>query len=184
MSKIGVKPISFDDTCQITIADKVIEIKGKHGTMSLQLPIGIVLKKDDKNLIVSRTSETRQSKALHGTTRSLIANAIAGINTFWEKKLEIIGTGFKVKMDGENLTFDLGYSHPVVFKKVDGITFAIEGNSKVKVMGIDRQLVGQVASKIKAIKKPDPYKGKGIRYDGEKIKLKPGKKAKTAGPAK
>lgn len=184
MSKIGTKPINIDSTTQLTISDVMVEVKGPGGTIIINVPKGISLKRDGDMVNVVRVNDTPAMKALHGTIRSLVQNAVTGVSKMWERRLEIVGTGFKVRMDGENLHFDLGFSHPVVFQKIQGVTYSVEGGNKVKVSGIDKQLVGQVAHKIKSIKKPDPYKGKGIRYEGEKIKLKPGKKAKTAGAGK
>jgi large subunit ribosomal protein L6 len=128
---------------------------------------------------VERANNSKFQKSLHGLFRSLIANAVAGVETPWEKKLEVAGTGFNVKMQGEDLVFKVGYNHPVIFKKVEGVKYTVEGNTKVQVKSIDKQLVGEIAYKIKMIRKPDVYKGKGIKYEGEKLRIKPGKKAKT-----
>src|SRR3989344_5586731 len=127
--------------------------------------------------------ELKKVKALHGLYRTLISNAMQGVVTPWQKRLEIVGTGYNAKMQGEDLALKVGYSHPIVFKKVTGIKFQVDGNNIIIISGVDKQLVGQVAHQIKTNKKPDPYKGKGIRYEGERLKLKPGKKAKTAGAA-
>ena len=157
-----------------------VKVKGKNGELQVVLPSVLKLEKTNAGLLVRRNSDDKKVKSLHGLYRKLIANAVAGVETEWEKRLEVVGTGFNVKMQGEDLVFKVGYSHPVVFAKVDGIKYKVEGATKVVVAGADRQLVGQVAYQIKIVKKPDVYKGKGIRYEGERLRIKPGKKAKTA----
>jgi large subunit ribosomal protein L6 len=181
MSKIGEKSIPVESGTQVTLADAKVIVVGNGGTLEVALPKTITVEQADGSLFIKRVNDSKDNKALHGLIRSLIQNAVIGVSKAWEKKLEVVGTGFKVKMQGADLLFDIGYSHSVTFKKVDGITFIVDGTNKVTVSGIDKQLVGQVAHQIKTIRKPDPYKGKGIRYAGEVIKLKAGKKAKTAG---
>ncbi len=183
MSKIGQKHIPYTQEAMIEIDNQSIRIAGKEGALSFQLPQSLQVEKTENEIIVRRLSEEKKVKALHGLYRSLIANAVAGVEKGWEKRLEIVGTGFNAKLQGEDLVFKLGYSHPVVFKKTEGISYNVEGTTKVVVHGADRQLVGQVAYQIKRLRKPDVYKGKGIRYQGEKLRIKPGKKAKTAGAA-
>lgn len=183
MSKIGQKPIVVPSTVNLTIEDKKIIIKGSQGEMVIELPEKLEVVREDDSLILKRKDDNKKTKSLHGLYRQLINNALIGVEKLWEKKLKVFGTGYNVKMEGENLVFKLGYSHPVVFKKVEGIKFQIDSNDKIKVLGIDKQLVGQVAYQIKMLKKPDVYKGKGIQYEGEKLRIKPGKKAKAAGAA-
>lgn len=183
MSKIGDKHIEFAPEVQVTLLEGVVKVKGKHGEFSVEVPYHLDVKIDGNKIIVTRKKEQKKVKALHGLYRSLIANAVAGVQAPWQKRLEIVGTGFNAKMQGEDLTMKLGYSHPVLFKKVEGIVLGVEGNNKIVISGADKQLVGQVAHQIKILKKPDAYKGKGIRYEGEQLKMKPGKKAKTAGAA-
>ncbi|OGK56040.1 50S ribosomal protein L6 [Candidatus Roizmanbacteria bacterium RIFCSPLOWO2_02_FULL_38_10] len=180
MSKIGEMPVNIGES-EVTIEGQHLTIKGPEGVLKLDVSKGISIEKQDETIVLKRNISDKKTKALHGLYRALIANAVIGVVKPWEKKLEIVGTGYRVKLQGEDLLFEVGYSHSVVFKKVAGIKFSVEGNNKVTVSGPDRQLVGQQAQKIKDIKHPDPYKGKGIRYEGERIKLKPGKKAKTAG---
>lgn len=180
MSKIGTKPIIITDGVEVNVDQDLIIVKGKEGTVTVPVPKGILIERQGDKLWVKREDNSKKMKSLHGLVRNLVFNATVGVTNLWEKKLEVFGTGYRVKLDGENLVFEVGFSHPVVFKKVSGITFAVEAN-KVSVKGVDKQLVGQVAYNIKKIKKPDVYKGKGIRYFGEKIKLRPGKKAKTVG---
>lgn len=179
MSKIGQKIITTPSAVQVTINEKQVNVKGAKGEMSFTLPRELSIEQNEGAFTVKRSNETKKVKALHGLYRNLIANAIQGVNTGWEKRLEIVGTGFNVKMQGADLLFKLGFSHPVIYKPVEGIQFQVDGNNKIIVKGFDKQLVGQVAHQIKMIRKPDVYKGKGIRYEGEYIKTKAGKKAKA-----
>ncbi|HLL60161.1 MAG TPA: 50S ribosomal protein L6 [Candidatus Nitrosocosmicus sp.] len=181
MSKIGERPITIESDVQIDLQDEHIKVTGKEGSLEVNVPSSIKIEKNEGSLLIKRKDDSKHNKAMHGLIRSLIQNAVTGVNKTWQKRLEVVGTGYRVKAVGTDLSFEVGYSHPVVFKNVEGIKLVVEGNNKVVVSGIDRQLVGQVAAQIKAIKKPDPYKGKGMRYEGEVIKLKAGKKAKTAG---
>jgi len=158
-------------------------ISGKEGALKFLIPSLLKVELQEGVVQVKTQKTNRQSRALHGLYRSLIANAIAGVQKPWQKRLEIVGTGFNVKLEGENLVFKVGYSHPVIFKKVEGIKFQTEGNNLVILSGSDKQLVGQIAQRIKLIKKPDVYKGKGIKYEGERLRIKPGKKTKTADAA-
>lgn len=183
MSKIGENPIVVSNAVNLTIENNKITVKGPQGELSFEVPKEIFLTKEGSNLIVGRKSEDKKIKSKHGLYRQLIGNAVIGVEKPWEKKLEIVGTGYTVKMQGEDLVFKIGYSHLVNFKKQTGIKYSVEGNNKVTVSGFDKQMVGQVAYQIKMIKKPDVYKGKGIRYLGEKLRIKPGKKAKAAGTA-
>lgn len=184
MSKIGNKPVEVPDNVSINIGktssgQKEVKIKGGDSEFIFQIPEHLDIVFEDKKLSVKRANENKKTKSLHGLYRNLMFNAVTGIVTPWTKKLEVVGTGYNVKMQGEDMVFKVGYSHPVVFKKQPGIKYTVEGNNKITVTGADKQLVGQVAYQIKLIKKPDPYKGKGLRYQGEQLKLKPGKKAKT-----
>ncbi len=179
MSKIGEKPVQIASGIQISVEGQIVKVKGSKGHMEVVLPLEITAEKKDQVLSVKRLDESKTTRAKHGLMRSLIANAVAGVETPWVKRLEIVGTGYTAKIEGANLNLKLGFSHPVIFKKVEGINFQVEGNNKIVISGVDKQLVGQIAYQIKILKKPDPYKGKGIRYEGEIIKLKPGKKAKT-----
>ncbi|QQG44697.1 MAG: 50S ribosomal protein L6 [Candidatus Roizmanbacteria bacterium] len=180
MSKIGEKVIEIPSQVHVEIIGDEVQAKGKAGELSVKVPSELVIEKGDNTIKLKRKSENKKVKSLHGLYRNLIFNAVSGVDEPWKKQLEVMGTGFNVKMQGEDLVFKLGYSHPVVYKKVPGITFQVEGNNKVVVAGADKQLVGQVAHQIKVLRKPDVYKGKGIRFEGEKLRIKPGKKAKTA----
>jgi large subunit ribosomal protein L6 len=182
MSKIGEKPIIISTAINLIIEDNKITVKGSQGEISFIVPNELSLKKEGDNLVLQRKNNDKKTRSLHGLYRQLISNAVTGVEKVWEKKMEVVGTGYTVKLQGEDLVFKVGYSHPVVFKKQPGIKYQVEGNNKVTVSGPDKQLVGQVAYQIKIIKKPDVYKGKGIKYFGEKLRIKPGKKVKT-GPA-
>lgn len=179
MSKIGNKPVTVPASIQLTVNDKLVTVKGSKGEMSFDVPAGIGIKQNDGVLSIERSSDKKDLKAVHGLFRSLVSNAVVGVETPWEKKLAIVGTGYNVKLQGEDLILKLGYAHLITFKKVNGVQFKVEGNNKIVVSGIDKQVVGQVAHQIKILKKPDAYKGKGIRYEGEVVRLKPGKKAKA-----
>jgi large subunit ribosomal protein L6 len=183
MSKIGEKPIVLSSAVTLTIDGNKIGVKGPQGEMSFDVPKEISMERVENNLIIKRNNDEKKVRSLHGLYRQLISNAIVGVEKPWEKKLEVVGTGYTVKLQGEDLVFKIGYSHLVTFKKQPGIKYAVEGNNKVTVSGFDKQLVGQVAYQIKMIRKPDVYKGKGVRYLGEKLRIKPGKKAKAAGAA-
>lgn len=181
MSKIGTKTIEVPPGVTVNVTGTNVNVKGTEGELIFDVPRQVNVISENNVIHVKRIKEDKTSKSLHGLYRQLISNAVNGVQKPWEKRLEIVGTGFNVKMQGEDLVFKVGYSHPVVFKKVDKVKYKVEGNNKVVISGADKQLVGQIAFKIKMIKKPDAYKGKGIRYEGEQQKLKPGKKAKTAG---
>lgn len=179
MSKIGQKVIPVPKSVQLDIQKNIVSVKGSKGELKISFPHHISLVKDQETLTVKRANDNSKSKADHGLFRSIIANAVTGVETPWTKRLEVVGTGFNVKLQGQDLVFKIGYSHQVIFKKIDGISFAVDGNTKCIVSGIDKQLVGQTAYQIKILRKPDVYKGKGIRYEGEVVRIKPGKKAKT-----
>lgn len=183
MSKIGYKPILLTEKVQAEINNNNVFIKGPNGQLTINLPENLEIIKENNNLILKRKKEDKKTKSLHGLYRQLINNAILGVEKLWEKRLKINGTGYNVKLDNNNLVFKVGYSHPVVFKSVEGIKYQVEGNNIIIIQGIDKQKVGEVAYQIKMIKKPDVYKGKGIQYEGEKLRIKPGKKAKAAGAA-
>lgn len=180
MSKIGEKPIQVPSSVTVDVQDYTVNVKGAKGEVSYTFPRFITIKRENDILHIGRKGDAKQHRSSHGLYRSLIANAVKGVETGWDKRLEVVGTGFNVKMQGQGITMKIGFSHPVVFEAVPGITLSTEGNNIIIVSGADKQLVGQVAYQIKLVKKPDVYKGKGIRFEGERIKLKPGKKAKTA----
>jgi large subunit ribosomal protein L6 len=179
MSKIGEKPVEVTQSVQVELKDNMVNVKGSKGEVSFEVPMGVNITMKEGVITVNRTNDSKKNRSLHGLVRSLVQNAITGVEKPWEKRLEVVGTGYRVKMQGTGLIFDVGLSHKVEFSQVDGVTYKVEGN-KIVVSGVNKQLVGEVANKIKCIKKPDHYKGKGVRYEGEYVILKPGKKAKTA----
>lgn len=183
MSKIGSNPITIPNSIVIELKGNEVMVKSGSNQSVIQLPKSLKAVQKENVLIIERLNENKQSKSLHGLYRQLIYNAVTGFEKPWQKRLEVVGTGYNVKLQGTDLIFRLGYSHQVTFHKVEGITYQVEGNNKVVISGSDKQLVGQVAYKVKMLKKPDAYKGKGIRYEGEQLRIKPGKKAKTAGAA-
>ncbi len=178
MSKIGRQPIEIPDSVTVQLEGRKVTIKGKEGELSFSLPISLKVKVDNKQILISPEDNSRQTKALWGTWRSLLANAVQGVEKGWEKTLQVVGTGYKAQLDGEAVIFRVGFSHQVKIEPPDGVKFVVNGDL-VTVRGADRQLVGEVAAKMRRLRPPDPYKGKGIRYQNEVVKLKPGKVAKA-----
>ncbi len=180
MSRIGKLPIPVPSGVEVNLDSSVVTVKGPKGTLSHTVAAPITVQKDDEGQIaVARPDDERQSRSLHGLTRTLIANMVTGVTDGYEKKLEIVGVGYRVLSKGPTqLEFQIGYSHPVVFDAPEGITFTVEGPTRFGVSGIDKQLVGEVAANIRKLRKPEPYKGKGIRYAGEQVRRKVGKAGK------
>ncbi len=179
MSRIGKLPIPVPSGVDVTIDGQQIVVKGPKGTLSHTVVEPIIVEKaEDGTLAVKRPNDERQNRALHGLTRSLVNNLVVGVTEGYEKKLEIYGVGYRVLARGSDLEFSLGFSHPVKVTPPEGITFAVETATKFSVQGIDKQRVGEVAANIRKLRKPDPYKGKGVRYAGEKIRRKVGKTGK------
>lgn len=179
MSRIGKLPVAVPSGVDVAIDGALVTVKGPKGTLSHTVAAPITVEKGDGVLDVKRPDDERQSKALHGLTRTLVNNMVVGVTEGYEKKLEIVGVGYRVLSKGPTqLEFQLGYSHPITFNAPDGITFAVEGPTKLGVQGIDKQLVGEVAANIRKLRKPEPYKGKGVRYAGEHIRRKVGKAGK------
>ncbi|XBH20634.1 50S ribosomal protein L6 [Jonesiaceae bacterium BS-20] len=179
MSRIGRLPIPVPAGVDVTISGALVTVKGPKGTLEHVIAAPIeVAREEDGSLVVSRPNDERESRALHGLTRTLLDNLIIGVTQGYEKKLEIVGTGYRVAAKGKDLDFTLGFSHPVVVSAPEGITFAVESPTKFSVSGIDKQQVGEVSANIRKIRKPEPYKGKGIRYAGEDVRRKAGKAGK------
>ncbi|SDD47114.1 50S ribosomal protein L6 [Actinokineospora iranica] len=179
MSRIGRLPIPVPAGVDITIEGQNLSVKGPKGSLSLTISEPIIVERaEDGTLEVKRPNDERQNRALHGLTRSLVNNVVVGVTQGYEKKLEIHGVGYRVVAKGSDLEFALGFSHPVKVAAPEGITFAVESPTKFSVSGIDKQRVGEVAANIRKLRKPDPYKGKGVRYAGEKIRRKVGKTGK------
>ncbi len=179
MSRIGRLPIPVPAGVDVTIDGAVVTVKGPKGTLSHSVvePIAIA-KEEDGTLSVTRPDDQRDSKSRHGLTRTLVHNMVIGVTAGYSKPMEIVGVGYRVAAEGRDLVFALGYSHPVPVKAPDGINFTVESPIRFKVEGIDKQLVGEVAANIRKLRKPDPYKGKGVRYAGEVVRRKVGKTGK------
>ena len=179
MSRIGRLPVTVPSGVDITIDGTDITVKGPRGTLSHTVPAPISVERaEDGTLAVTRPDDERLSKSLHGLTRTLIANMVTGVTTGFEKQMEIVGIGYRVQARGPALEFALGFSHPVVVSAPEGITLAVSAPNRFSVAGIDKQQVGEVAAKIRKLRRPDPYKGKGVRYAGEVVRRKVGKAGK------
>ena len=178
MSRIGTTPITVPGTVDVTIEGASVTVKGPKGSLSREVPGAITVRREEGNLLVERPNDERQNRSLHGLTRTLVNNMVVGVTDGYSKALEISGTGYRVVAKGSALEFSLGYSHPVVVDAPEGITFAVESPTKFSVAGIDKQKVGEVAANLRKLRKPDPYKGKGVRYAGEVIRRKAGKAGK------
>ncbi len=179
MSRIGRLPIQVPSGVEVTLDGQAVTVKGPKGTLSHTVPAPITIERsEDGTLLVSRPDDDRESRSLHGLTRSLVANMVTGVTDGYAKGMEIRGVGYRVAAKGSDLEFALGYSHPVPVAAPDGISFEVQSPTKFVVRGIDKQKVGEVAANIRKLRKPDPYKGKGVRYEGEQIKLKVGKTGK------
>lgn len=179
MSRIGKLPIPVPSGVEVTVQGSLVSVKGPKGQLTHEVaaPITVELG-EDKSVLVQRPNEEARSKALHGLSRTLIANMVDGVNSGFSKTLEIVGTGYRVQAKGQDLEFALGFSHPVTVKAPEGITFRVEAATRFVVEGIDKQKVGEVAANIRKLRKPEPYKGKGVRYQGEVIRRKAGKTGK------
>lgn len=177
MSRIGRLPITVPSGVDVTIDGARVSVKGPKGQLEHTLPTPITATLEEGQVIVARPDDERESRSLHGLSRTLINNMVLGVTEGFSKALEVVGTGYRVQAKGQDLEFALGYSHPVPVKCPEGITFAVEGN-KVTVSGIDKQKVGETAANIRKLRKPDPYKAKGVRYEGEHIRRKVGKAGK------
>jgi len=178
MSRIGKLPVPLPSAVEVTIDGRDVTVKGPKGTLTHAVAAPITVEREDGTLRVLRPDDERTSRALHGLTRTLISNMVTGVTQGYEKKLEIVGTGYRVQARGANLEFALGYSHPIIVTPPDGVTFAVEAPTRFSVSGIDKQKVGEVAANLRKLRKPDPYKGKGVRYAGEQIRRKVGKAGK------
>jgi large subunit ribosomal protein L6 len=179
MSRIGRLPVNVPSGVELSIDGQLVTVKGPKGTLSQVIAEPITVERDeDGAVIVKRPDDERRSRSLHGLSRTLIANMVIGVTEGYSKSLEIVGVGYRVQAQGQNLEFALGFSHPVLVPAPAGITFAVESPTKFSVSGIDKQQVGEVAAKLRKLRKPDPYKGKGVRYAGEVIRRKAGKAGK------
>jgi large subunit ribosomal protein L6 len=179
MSRIGKQPINIPKGTDIKMQDNFISVKGSKGELKWGLPSDIKVSLKDGKLIVERSSDTKQLKSLHGLTRNILSNMVTGVNTGYQKVLEISGVGYRAQIQGKKMVFTLGYSHPIEFPLPDGITAEVDQKQvKITLKSVDKQLLGQIAANIRALRPPDVYKKKGIMYAGEQIKLKAGKAGK------
>jgi len=179
MSRIGKQPIPIPSGVQVTLDGLAITVKGPKGELRREIHPEMQVAVDDGSIVVSRPSDRPNHRALHGLTRALLANMVTGVESGYSKTLEMQGVGYRVQLMGSNIQLAVGFSHPVDVAAPDGITFEVEGNTKILVRGIDKELVGQTAAEIRKVRPPEPYKGKGIRYEGEHVRRKAGKAAKT-----
>jgi large subunit ribosomal protein L6 len=179
MSRVGRSPITIPSGVEVALADRAITVKGPKGTLSRSLPRDITVRQDGTTLLVERPSDERNHRALHGLTRSLVNNMVLGVTEGFRKELEIVGVGYRATAQGPGrIELAVGYSHTVPFDAPEGVTFEVPAPTRIAVSGIDKEKVGQVAADIRRIRKPEPYKGKGIRYAGEVVRRKAGKAAK------
>lgn len=181
MSRIGRKPVPVAAGIKVEVADGVVKVKGPKGELQARVHPDITVEVNSAEVNVSRHADDKFHRALHGLWRALIANMTKGVTVGYERKLEIVGVGYKAEMKGKKILLALGYSHPILFNPPEGITLAAPTLTSIMISGIDKQLVGQVAAKIRAFRPPEPYKGKGIKYEGEYIRRKAGKAAATVG---
>lgn len=181
MSRIGRKPVPTVKGVKIEKKDGMLTVKGPKGELTARVPEEISFDIKESEIVVSRSADTKEQKALHGTWRALLNNMIKGVTEGFQKKLEIVGVGYKAELKGKKLQLALGYSHPILFVPPSTVTIEVPQPTNIVVSGVDKQLVGQVAAKIRSFRPPEPYKGKGVKYEGEYIRRKAGKAAATAG---
>lgn len=178
MSRIGNKVITVPAGVEVSIVDNFATVKGPKGELKQQFDKDMTFNIEGSEITVVRPSDSKRHRTVHGTTRAILANMVEGVSTGFKKELELIGVGYRAQMQGKKLVLSVGYSHPVEFEEIDGIKLGVEGNTKVSIEGINKEVVGQYAAKVRAIRPPEPYKGKGIRYVGEYVRRKEGKTGK------
>jgi len=181
MSRIGRLPIVVPATVDVTIDGRTVTVKGPKGSLTRALHPDMIVSREESQLVVSRPTEQKTHKQLHGLTRTLVNNMVVGVTDGYRKGLEITGVGYRAALNGRKLQLNLGYSHPIEIDPPEGISFEVETPTRLAVVGIDKELVGQIAAKVRATRKPEPYKGKGVRYSGEVIRRKAGKAGKIGG---
>ncbi|MFO8101659.1 MAG: 50S ribosomal protein L6 [Dehalococcoidia bacterium] len=179
MSRIGKKPIPVPEGVEVTINGNEVSIKGPKGTLSRSLPHDMKIELNEGIITVGRPTDSKPHRSLHGLTRTLVANMVHGVSEGFQKNLEIVGVGYRAQVAGDKLTLQAGHSHPVVITAPEGISISMESNTKLTVAGIDKELVGEISAKIRSMRPPDHYKGKGVRYAGEYVRLKAGKAGKA-----
>ena len=178
MSRIGNKVITIPAGVEVKLDDNFATVKGPKGELKQQFDKDMTFNVEGNEITVVRPSDSKRHRTVHGTTRAILANMIEGVSTGFKKELELIGVGYRAQMQGKKLVLNVGYSHPVEFAEIDGIKLGVEGNTKVSIEGINKEVVGQYAAKVRAVRPPEPYKGKGIRYVGEYVRRKEGKTGK------
>jgi large subunit ribosomal protein L6 len=183
MSRIGAKPVTLPSTVTVSVTGQNLVVKGPKGELSVTVPPGIKVEASKEQLVFSRTQESIQTKAYHGLIRSQVYNMVTGVTDGYLKKLELLGTGYRAKVQGDKLVLNLGFSHQIEYVPPDGIKVSTEGDTLILVTGIDKQKVGQAAANIRGYRPPEPYKGKGVRYQGEQVRRKAGKAAKVGAAA-
>ncbi len=181
MSRIGRLPIAVPTSVDVTIDGRHVTVKGPKGTLTRALHPDMTVSRDEATLVVTRPTEQKMHKQLHGLTRTLVNNMVVGVSDGYRKGLEITGVGYRAALNGRKLQLNLGYSHPIEIDPPDGISFEVETPTRLAVVGIDKELVGQMAAKVRSTRKPEPYKGKGVRYAGEQVRRKAGKAGKIGG---
>ena len=181
MSRVGRKPITVPPGVTVSIENSGVTVKGDKGELCRRFNPGMSITQDENSLLVSRPSDSKTHRSLHGLTRTLLANMVEGVANGFEKNLEIVGVGYRAEKTGDKLVIRVGYSHPVTVTPLPGVSLDVEGTNRIKVTGISKEVVGEMAAKIRAIRPPDKYKGKGIRYAGELVRLKAGKAGKAIG---
>ncbi|GAA5482372.1 50S ribosomal protein L6 [Haloferula sargassicola] len=175
MSRVGLKPISLPEKVKVSVSGETVQVEGPKGKLDFSLPKGIKVKEEDGAIVVSRATEQREHRALHGTVRSIVNNMITGVSQGFVKELEIQGVGMRAAVKGQDLDLSLGKSHPILHPIPSDLTVSVNENTKIKVEGIDKQKVGQFAAEVRSYYPPEPYKGKGVRYAGERVRRKEGK---------
>lgn len=178
MSRIGKRPISIPQKVIVTIEGQQVAVKGPKGELSRTLPNEVIVEQEGETLLVKRRDESRAARQRHGLSRTLVANMVEGVSQGFQRRLEIQGVGYRAQVQGRNLVLNVGYSHPVQIEPPEGVQMAVENNTNVVVSGIDKEIVGNIAARIRAVRPPEPYKGKGIRYAGEFVRRKAGKAGK------
>ncbi|MGX7079151.1 50S ribosomal protein L6 [Gemella parahaemolysans] len=178
MSRIGNKVITVPAGVEVNIVDNFATVKGPKGELKQQFDKDMTFNIEGSEITVVRPSDSKRHRTVHGTTRAILANMVEGVSAGFKKELELIGVGYRAQMQGKKLVLSVGYSHPVEFEEIDGIKLGVEGNTKVSIEGINKEVVGQYAAKVRAVRPPEPYKGKGIRYVGEYVRRKEGKTGK------
>lgn len=184
MSRIGRLPIAVPAGVTVNIKDSTVSIKGPKGEISQTFVPAMKIKLQDSKLVVERPNDTKENRALHGLTRSLLNNMVTGVTKGWEKSLEIVGVGYRAEKSGEKIVLRVGYSHTVEVTPLPGVSFTLDSPSRVRVVGVNKETVGEMAAEVRAIRPPDAYKGKGLRYVGETVRIKPGKAGKAVGKGK